>query len=82
MPTKITSSLRKDESSRDFYKGEYVKYILIGEEKERMGIVFEKRIPGRYRHSMAGRYGRICRITGKKSKKTIAPIVYHSHYQP
>lgn len=42
MPTKITSSLRKDESSRDFYKGEYVKYILIGEEKERMGIVFEK----------------------------------------
>lgn len=42
MPTKITSSLRKDESSRDFYKGEYVKCILMGEEKERMGIVFEK----------------------------------------
>lgn len=41
MPTKITSSLRKDESSRDFYKGEYVKCILI-EEKEHMGIVFEK----------------------------------------
>lgn len=42
MPTKITSSLRKDKSSRDFYKGEYVKCILMGEEKERMGIVFEK----------------------------------------
>lgn len=42
MPTKITSSLRKDERSRDFYKGEYVKCILIGEEKEHMGIVFEK----------------------------------------
>ena len=42
MPTKTTSSLRKDESSRDFYKGEYVKCILMGEEKERMGIVFEK----------------------------------------
>lgn len=42
MPTKITSSLRKDESSRDFYKGEYVKCILIEEEKEHMGIVFEK----------------------------------------
>lgn len=42
MPTKIISSLRKDESSQDFYKGEYVKCILIGEEKERMGIVFEK----------------------------------------
>ena len=42
MPTKITSSLRKDESSRDFYKGEYVKYIPMGEEKERLGIVFEK----------------------------------------
>lgn len=42
MPTKITSSLRKDKSSRDFYKGEYVKCILIGEKKERMGIVFEK----------------------------------------
>ena len=42
MPTKITSSLRKDESSQDFYKGEYVKCILIGEEKERMEIVFEK----------------------------------------
>lgn len=37
-----TASLRKDESSRDFYKGEYVKCILMGEEKERMGIVFEK----------------------------------------
>ena len=43
MPTKIISSLRKDKSSRDFYKGEYVKCILIGEEKERMGIVFEKK---------------------------------------
>lgn len=42
MPTKIISSLRKDESSRDFYKGEYVKCILIGEEKEHMGIVFKK----------------------------------------
>ncbi len=42
MLTKITSSIRKDESSRDFYKGEYVKCILIGEDKERMGIVFEK----------------------------------------
>ena len=42
MPTKITSSLRKDKSSRDFYKGEYVKCILIEEEKEHMGIVFEK----------------------------------------
>lgn len=42
MPTKIISSLRKDERSQDFYKGEYVKCILIGEEKERMGIVFEK----------------------------------------
>ena len=42
MPTKITSSLRKDKSSRDFYKGEHVKCILIGEKKERMGIVFEK----------------------------------------
>ena len=42
MPIKITSSPRKDESSRDFYKGEYVKCILIGEEKEHMGIVFEK----------------------------------------
>lgn len=42
MPIKTTSSLRKDKSSRDFYKSEYVKCILIGEEKERMGIVFEK----------------------------------------
>ena len=42
MPTKITSSLRKDKSYRDFYKGEYVKCILTREEKERMGIVFEK----------------------------------------
>lgn len=42
MPIKTTSSLRKDERSRDFYKGEYVKCILMGEEKERMGIVFEK----------------------------------------
>lgn len=42
MPIKTTYSLRKDKSSRDFYKGEYVKCILIGEEKERMGIVFEK----------------------------------------
>lgn len=42
MPTKTTSSLRKDESSRDFYKGEYVKCIPMGEEKERLGIVFEK----------------------------------------
>lgn len=42
MPIKTTYSLRKDKSSRDFYKGEYVKYILIGEKKERMGIVFEK----------------------------------------
>ena len=42
MLTKIISSIRKDESSRDFYKGEYVKCILIGEDKERMGIVFEK----------------------------------------
>lgn len=42
MPIKITSSLRKDKSSRDFYKGEYVKCIITKEEKERMGIVFEK----------------------------------------
>ena len=42
MPTKTTYRLRKDESSRDFYTGEYVKCILMGEEKERMGIVFEK----------------------------------------
>lgn len=42
MPTKIISSLRKDESSRDFYKGEYVKCIITEEEKERLGIVFEK----------------------------------------
>lgn len=42
MPIKTTSSLRKDESSQDFHKGEYVKCILMGEEKERMGIVFEK----------------------------------------
>lgn len=42
MPIKITSSIRKDKSSRDFYKGEYVKCILIGEEKEHMGIVFKK----------------------------------------
>lgn len=42
MPIKTTSSIRKDKSSRDSYKGEYVKCILIGEEKERMGIVFEK----------------------------------------
>lgn len=42
MPIKTTYSLRKDESSQDFYKGEYVKCILMGEEKERMGIVFEK----------------------------------------
>lgn len=42
MHTKIIYSPRKDESSRDFYKGEYVKCILMGEEKERMGIVFEK----------------------------------------
>jgi hypothetical protein len=42
LPIKTTSSLRKDERSRDFYKGEYVKCILMGEEKERMGIVFEK----------------------------------------
>ena len=42
MPTKITSSLRKDKSSRDFYKGEYVKCIPMGEEKERLGTGFEK----------------------------------------
>lgn len=51
MPIKTTSSLRKDERSRDFYKGEYVKCILMGEEKERMGIVFEKeywQIPSQY----------------------------------
>ena len=42
MPIKTTYSLRKDKSSWDFYKGEYVKCILIGEEKVRMGIVFEK----------------------------------------
>ena len=42
MPTKTIYSLRKDESSRDFHKGEYVKCVLMGEEKERMGIVFEK----------------------------------------
>lgn len=42
MPTKIIANLRKDERSRDFYKGEYVKCILMGEKKERMGIVFEK----------------------------------------
>ena len=42
MPIKTTSSLRKDEKSRDFYKDEYVKCILMGEEKERMGIAFEK----------------------------------------
>lgn len=42
MLTKITSSIRKDKSSRDFYKGEYVKCITMGEEKERLGIVFEK----------------------------------------
>ena len=39
MPIKITSSLRKDKSARDFYKGEYVKCILIGEEKERTNRV-------------------------------------------
>ena len=42
MPIKTTASLRKNKSSRDFYKGEYVKCILMGEEKERLGIVFEK----------------------------------------
>lgn len=42
MPIKTTSSLRKDKSSRDFYKGEYVKCIPMGEEKERLRIVFEK----------------------------------------
>lgn len=39
---KLSIALKKDKSSRDFYKGEYVKCILMGEEKERMGIVFEK----------------------------------------
>lgn len=39
---KLPLALEKDKSSRDFYKGEYVKCILMGEEKERMGIVFEK----------------------------------------
>ena len=42
MLTRTPSRSRKDESSRDFYKGEYVRCTLTGEEKERLGIVFEK----------------------------------------
>ena len=43
MHTRITSSTRKDESSKELKRGEYVKCILPGEIKERIGTVYDFR---------------------------------------